>query len=81
MECRNCGTEIDESALSKDELLKIKKLCPATFTYHKIFKKTKQPEKQNIWKYLKKSNEVEDKYFYTKEKYSLKKNTGVIVPK
>jgi len=61
--------EIDESALSKDELLKVKKLCPATFTYHENFKKTNQPEKQNIWKYLKKSNEVEHKYFYIKEKY------------
>ena len=61
--------EIDESLFSDSELSKAKKICPATFHYHENFNKIKKPEKESIWKYLRKAVEVDDKYFYTKEKY------------
>ena len=61
--------EIEDNIFSKKELLYVEKLCPATFKYHQNFKKAKQPEKKDIWNYLKKAREVDNRYFYTKVKY------------
>lgn len=61
--------ENDESLFNEDELSKAKKMCPATFHYHLSFNKLKKPKKESIWKYLKRAVKVDDKYFYTIEKY------------
>ena len=61
--------ENGEHLFSEVELSKAKKSCPGTFNYHENFIKIKKQNKDSIWKYLRKASKVDDKYFYTKEKY------------
>ena len=61
--------ENDETKLSKEDLSFLKKACPNTYKYHQNFNKIERSEKDSIWNYLMKASAVDDKYFYTKEKY------------
>jgi len=63
--------QLDEqnATLTDNEILELQNDCPATFSYHKQYSKFKKSHKQNIWKILRKSHEIQDKYYYTKEKY------------
>ena len=61
--------EYDENLFDKKDLQKVKMQCPKTFRYHKSFTNLKKQKKNGIWDYLTPANKVDDKYFYTKEKY------------
>ena len=61
--------EHDESLFNKKDLQKVKKQCPKTFRYHRSFTNLKKQKKNDIWDYLTPASKVDDKYFYTKEKY------------